>query len=66
MRATSSCTPGSIRIARDTPAPERRWRRTHIARTNPSLVKKYGSYLWMDPGEKAVRANARCASCWMS
>jgi uncharacterized lipoprotein YddW (UPF0748 family) len=29
---------------------------THIARTNPSLVKKYGGYLWMDPGEKAVRA----------
>ncbi len=29
--------------------------RNHIARTNPSLVKKYGDYLWMDPGEKAVR-----------
>ena len=28
----------------------------HISRTNPSLVKTYGSYLWMDPGEKAVRA----------
>ena len=28
----------------------------HIARTNPSLVKTYGDFLWMDPGEKAVRA----------
>jgi uncharacterized lipoprotein YddW (UPF0748 family) len=27
----------------------------HIARTNPSLVKKYAAFLWMDPGEKAVR-----------
>lgn len=27
----------------------------HIARTNPSLVKRYAEYLWMDPGEKAVR-----------
>jgi uncharacterized lipoprotein YddW (UPF0748 family) len=30
--------------------------RTHIARTNPSLVKPYARYLWMDPGEPAVRA----------
>ncbi|MEP6832928.1 MAG: family 10 glycosylhydrolase [Gemmatimonas sp.] len=29
--------------------------KSHIARTNPSLVKKYGPFLWMDPGEKAVR-----------
>lgn len=29
---------------------------THIARTNPALVKPYGGYLWMDPGEPAVRA----------
>ncbi|MEQ1690747.1 MAG: family 10 glycosylhydrolase, partial [Gemmatimonas sp.] len=29
--------------------------RSHIARTNPSLVKPYAKYLWMDPGEKAVR-----------
>ncbi|MCE2952753.1 MAG: glycoside hydrolase family 10 protein [Gemmatimonas sp.] len=29
---------------------------SHIRRTNPSLVKKYGSYWWMDPGEAAVRA----------
>ena len=30
--------------------------KTHIRRTNPTLVKKYGSYWWMDPGEAAVRA----------
>lgn len=29
---------------------------THIARTNPTLVKPYAGYLWMDPGEPAVRA----------
>ena len=29
--------------------------RSHIAKTNPSLVKKYGGYLWMDPGERVVR-----------
>ncbi len=29
--------------------------RSHISRTNPSLVKTYGGFLWMDPGEKAVR-----------
>jgi uncharacterized lipoprotein YddW (UPF0748 family) len=28
---------------------------THIARTHPELVKPYGSFLWMDPGEDAVR-----------
>ena len=28
---------------------------SHIARTNPTLVKKYAGYLWMDPGEPAVR-----------
>ena len=27
----------------------------HIANTAPSLVKKYGTQLWMDPGESAVR-----------
>lgn len=27
----------------------------HIARTSPALVKRYGPYLWMDPGEPAVR-----------
>jgi uncharacterized lipoprotein YddW (UPF0748 family) len=29
---------------------------THIARRHPELVKKYGTQLWMDPGEPAVRA----------
>jgi uncharacterized lipoprotein YddW (UPF0748 family) len=27
----------------------------HISRTHPELVKRYGSMLWMDPGEPAVR-----------
>src|SRR6185503_16315818 len=27
----------------------------HISVTNPELVKKYGSMLWMDPGEPEVR-----------
>jgi uncharacterized lipoprotein YddW (UPF0748 family) len=27
----------------------------HISRASPELVKTYGSYLWMDPGEAAVR-----------
>ncbi len=30
--------------------------RSHIANTSPALVKKYGTHLWMDPGESAVRA----------
>lgn len=30
--------------------------KNHIARRRPSLVKKYGTQLWMDPGEPAVRA----------
>jgi uncharacterized lipoprotein YddW (UPF0748 family) len=29
--------------------------RQHISRTHPSLVRTYGPYLWMDPGEEAVR-----------
>lgn len=29
--------------------------RTHIARTDPALVKRYGRFLWMDPGEPRVR-----------
>jgi uncharacterized lipoprotein YddW (UPF0748 family) len=29
---------------------------THISRTRPALVKRYGPSLWMDPGEPAVRA----------
>jgi uncharacterized lipoprotein YddW (UPF0748 family) len=28
---------------------------THIAKRHPELVKKYGTQLWMDPGEPAVR-----------
>ena len=28
----------------------------HIAKTNPSLVKSYAGYLWMDPAEPQVRA----------
>lgn len=28
---------------------------SHLSKTNPSLVKSYGTYLWMDPGEKAVQ-----------
>lgn len=28
----------------------------HISRTNPELVRAYGEYLWMDPGDPAVRA----------
>ena len=31
---------------------------THIASTNPALVKKYGTHLWMDPGEPAVIAKS--------
>src|SRR5439155_6501072 len=32
--------------------------RTHVSNTLPGLVKRYGSYLWMDPGEPAVRRRA--------
>jgi uncharacterized lipoprotein YddW (UPF0748 family) len=28
---------------------------THISRASPELVKRYGQYLWMDPGEPAVQ-----------
>jgi len=28
---------------------------THISRTHPGLVKSYGRYLWMDPGEPEVQ-----------
>jgi uncharacterized lipoprotein YddW (UPF0748 family) len=28
----------------------------HISRAHPELVRKYGPYLWMDPGDPAVRA----------
>jgi len=29
----------------------------HVSRTMPAVVKRYGSYLWMDPGEPTVRAH---------
>lgn len=28
---------------------------SHIAKTNPGIVKSYGTYLWMDPGEPEVQ-----------
>ncbi len=28
----------------------------HISRTQPQLVRSYGRYLWLDPGDPAVRA----------
>ncbi|MDB4948300.1 MAG: hypothetical protein JWM27_949 [Gemmatimonadetes bacterium] len=28
---------------------------SHIARTHPEVVKQYGKYLWMDPGERLVQ-----------
>lgn len=31
---------------------------SHISRTQPSLVKKYGEYLWLDPGEPAVHEHS--------
>lgn len=30
--------------------------RTHVSRARPSVVKRYGKYLWMDPGDPWVRA----------
>jgi uncharacterized lipoprotein YddW (UPF0748 family) len=27
----------------------------HISKTHPELVKRYGKYLWLDPGERAVQ-----------
>ena len=35
--------------AKSEPAP------THLSRTRPDLVRKYGSHLWMDPGEAEVQ-----------
>lgn len=29
----------------------------HLSKTHPNLVKKYGRYLWMDPGEPETRAH---------
>ncbi|HKQ37417.1 MAG TPA: family 10 glycosylhydrolase [Verrucomicrobiae bacterium] len=31
---------------------------SHISKTQPSLVKTYGKYLWLDPGEPAVREHS--------
>lgn len=28
---------------------------THVSRARPALVRRYGSYLWLDPGDLAVR-----------
>ena len=28
---------------------------SHISRTRPQLVRKYGNYLWLDPGDPAVQ-----------
>jgi len=28
---------------------------SHISKTRPRLVRQYGSYLWLDPGEKAAQ-----------
>ena len=28
----------------------------HVSRTHPELVRRYGPYLWLDPGDPAVRA----------
>jgi uncharacterized lipoprotein YddW (UPF0748 family) len=30
---------------------------THISRTHPEVVRQYGHYLWMDPGEPLVQAH---------
>ena len=31
---------------------------SHISKTQPSLVKAYGQYLWLDPGEQAVHEHS--------
>ncbi|HET9984931.1 MAG TPA: family 10 glycosylhydrolase, partial [Longimicrobiales bacterium] len=31
---------------------------THITRTHPELVRRYGSYLWLDPGLTETRSHA--------
>ena len=37
------------------PAEKSRAAASHVSRARPSLVRRYGQYLWMDPGEPAVR-----------
>lgn len=31
---------------------------THLAKTKPGIVKSYGTYLWMDPGEPEVQRHS--------
>src|SRR5690606_39779298 len=31
---------------------------THLGKSRPALVKKYGPYLWMDPGEPEVQEHS--------
>jgi uncharacterized lipoprotein YddW (UPF0748 family) len=38
---------------------KRKASKTHISRAHPDLVRKYGSYLWMDPGDAEVRAQTK-------
>ena len=33
--------------------------RDHVSRAQPRLVRQYGSYLWMDPGDPAVRERTK-------
>ena len=33
--------------------------KSHISRANPSLVRQYGEYVWMDPGDPAVRRRTK-------
>lgn len=37
------------------PSAEGELAKNHLSKTHPDLVKRYGKYLWMDPGEKAVQ-----------
>ena len=38
-----------------TPDQQSRHAANHVSRTMPAVVKQYGPYLWMDPGEPSVR-----------
>ncbi len=42
--------PYRARVISDHPASA-----NHISRTHPELVRQYGKFLWLDPGEKAVQ-----------
>jgi uncharacterized lipoprotein YddW (UPF0748 family) len=33
--------------------------KTHVSRARPDLVRKYGPYVWMDPGDPEVRARTK-------